>query len=128
MVEVQAQSIVADAIDQRGVRRVNPFVGHVLEEERRQHQRTGASCGKRVARELDRVRQRGAAGGGQHALRRDTGRDQGIESGPTLGDRERLTFAGRAERGDAVDAGREQPLRVVCEPCGIECAALVERA
>jgi hypothetical protein len=74
------------------------------------------------------VRQRGTACGGQYALGGDTGRDQGIESGPTLGDRERLTLPSRSKRGDAVYAGREQALRVVCEPCGIERAALIERA
>ena len=93
MVEVQAQAIVADAIDQPGVRRVHAFVGHVLEEERRQHQRTGASRRNRVARQLDRVGQRGAAGGGQDALRRDAGREQRIECRP--GARRRRTIGPR---------------------------------
>ena len=57
-----------------------------------------------MSRELDRLRQRRATGSGEDARGLDAGGEQCFETGSSLGDRKRLTFPGRAEERDAVDA------------------------
>ena len=80
-----------------------------------------------MPREIDRLGQRGATGGGQDTVRRDAGRQQRVESGPAFADGERLALAGRSEWRDAVDASRKQTLRMSGEPRGIERALPVKR-
>ena len=102
VVQVDSEPVIADALDQPTITGDDAFVADVLEEERRQNERSAASALERVLRQRDRVLQRRAARGGNDLRRRDPGGEQRFEPGASLRHRERLAFARRAERRQAI--------------------------
>src|SRR5207249_1176503 len=120
VVQVDSEPVIADALDQPTITGDDAFVADVLEEERGQNERSAASTLDRMLRQRDRVLQRRAARGGNDLRRRDPGSEQRFEPGASLRHRERLAFARRAERRQAVDAATEEHRGVLGEECLVE--------
>ena len=107
MIEKNFELRFTDPLDERGIASEQPGVTHVLVIEGRQHQSLVASQGDGVAGELDRVRQRAAAGSDHHPVGRDTALERRFHQRFSLVDGERVGLAGGAEYGEAVAASLE---------------------
>ena len=104
-----------------------PVVRHALVVERRQHQRAGKAELGGMARQRDRVGDRGGAGADHQAVERQAGRLVGVHHALALLERERGRLAGGAEHVEPVAAVVEQIARQLGRARGVGRAVLVDR-
>ncbi len=119
MIKVDTQTRVAHAIDDLREILEQPVVAHALVVERRQHQHPRAAARHGMGGELDRVRDRAAAGARHHPRGIDAPLDKGVEQLESLFETERVRLAVGAEHREAAVL-REQPPAMPHEPVRID--------
>ena len=127
MIEVSAQAIVGNTVDDRGEGILDALRRDAAIEIRRQEQDVTQAQAEHGTRQRDAVADGGEAAADADPLSWHAGLEQGFDGRNAFGDIEGRALAGGAEQHNAVDALAEELPGMGGELCGIHAAIRRER-